>query len=245
MAIKLFLGCPGAGKSLAIQDLVYESTKQGWPCFVIDHCLEWLTHSLNEQTGELDKPNIRWRGKPPLIIRVPIDSPDEATEEGLEKNACLVHESIDGWTPELVAKQALRFGNCIYVDDEIDMFAVYKGWEENPLKEFIHRGRHMMNERNDITKMHVFGAARRPQNLHTDLTSMADEVFTFRVQGKTTLKRVVDEGYILPEQVEIARNMDNLDYFKWTSGGRIIQGYMKCIHGKTPACITCKTAEAS
>lgn len=125
------------------------------------------------------------------------------------------------------------------------MSAVYKGWEENPLREFIHRGRHMLNEEKAITKMHVFGAARRPSNLHTDLTSMADEVFTFRIQGKNTLKRVVDEGYILPEHVNTARTMDNLDYFKWTSGGRITAGYMKCIHGKSPACITCKTAEAS
>jgi hypothetical protein len=244
MAIKLFLGVPGGGKTLAMQDLVYESTKQGWPCFVIDNAFEWLTHTLD---GEI---NIRWRGRPPFIIRAPHIDADEgelmgAIDEAYERNAALVFEKFDGWNPMAVANLMTIRGNAIYVDDEIDLFATYKGWEENPLRNFIHRGRHMPNADNEPTQVHVYGASRRPQNLHTDLTSMADEVFVFRIQGVNTLKRVVAEGYILPNDVEDARTMENLDFYKWNSGGQITRGFLKCVHGKSPGCATCKTKTKS
>lgn len=225
MAIKLFLGVPGAGKTLAMQDLVHEMVmRQKWPCYIIDNAFEWLTETLD------GKPNIRWRGRPPRIIRAPppdSDEIDEVLDDAHQNPAAIVFEKFDGWTPFDVATLLTIRGNAIYCDDEIDLFATYKGWEENPLRGFIHRGRHLPNAENVPTEVHVFGAARRPQNLHTDLTSMADEVFCFRLQGKNTLKRVLDEGYVSPESIDECKTMPNLHYFKWNSGGAISRGELQ------------------
>lgn len=222
--IKLFLGMPGAGKTLAMQDLVYDSTKAGWPCFVIDNAFEWLPETLDGKT------NIRWRGRPPFIVRAPEpDSPDldSAVSEVLEKNGVLVCEKLDDWEPRMVADLVKQHGNAIYVDDEIDLFARYKDWDDNPLKDFIHRGRHMPNAENIPTEVHIYGAARRPQNLHTDLTSMASEVFTFRMQGMNTLKRIQAEGYVEPQLIEGLPKLPDLYFHKWEMGGKITQGILK------------------
>lgn len=211
--ITLALGVPGAGKSLALQDLVRRDCNSGHVAFVVDRAGEW----------EASSP--RWRGNPPRII----DAPKNATPEWLtglrDEGAGMVrfpypYEGVD------VARLAAAVGDITYVDDEIDLHATYSGWHENPLRSFCHRGRHLPDSQGVPRVVHVYGAARRPQNLHTDITSLADQILCFRVQGASTLKRLTQEGILAEENVIEATQLPTFHYFLWKSDGTRARGQL-------------------
>lgn len=114
---------------------------------------------------------------------------------------------------------AVSKGNIIYVDDEIDLIARYKDWNNSPLRVFVHEGRHALNEAGEPCKLHIFGACRRPQNLHRDLTDLADHFYLFRLRGKATLKRIIDDDLVdSDEQLEQIRTMEKFHFLHWPSG---------------------------
>lgn len=222
--ITLCLGVPGSGKSLALQDLVREGCAAGLTFAAFDHAFEWS--ALDKDGNE----NVRWRGEPPNIAHVEKCSHDEACDL-LEKardndgGSLLVFSAP--WESLDVARIVLDVGDCSFVDDEIDLIATNENWGGNPLKEFIHRGRHSVDRHGYPREVHAYGAARRIQYLHTDLTSLANQIFVFRLQGSTTLTRAVKEGFLEAEMVDTVRALPNLHFVKWTTEGRHAWGRLK------------------
>jgi len=227
MSIRLALGVPGAGKSLALQDMVRDGSREGHVYFVPDRAAEWSATELDGVT-----PNVRWRGDPPNIVYAPppqhekevidLDWYKEIRDTG---NAVVLFPYP--WEARDVARIAQQVGGVVYCDDEIDLLATYQAWLDNPVRDFVHRGRHLPDVDGIPREVHIYGAARRPQNLHTDVTSMADEVLIFRVAGSRTLKRLVDEGMLTEEMVPEARTMPNFHYFLWKSTGEITRGVLE------------------
>lgn len=215
MSVNLWVGVPGAGKTQGMVDAVARQAKTHL-FTVSSHAGEW------EDTAAP-----RWRGQGKKLPIYPI-------QVGPNKQEQVIQDLLDaqtgvyifgyGWEPIDVAAVTLAVGNAVYVNDEIDLFATYKNWEMNPLRDFVHRGRHLRNINGDVCTADIYGAARRVQNLHTDLTSMADEVIVFRSQGKHTIKRLVDEGYIDDAEVEHVRTMPNMQFCGWRSSGEKFYG---------------------
>lgn len=218
--IKLFVGVPGAGKSLAMQDtvrLLNRKSKLG--CIVNDRTSEW---GLEDKDGNA---NIRWRGDPPNIqILTPNESESEireAVRNARDNGTTCVFRYFTAWETCTWVK---RFGDLVYVDDEIDLSARKKDWESNPMRDFVHMGRHLPDEEGYPREVHLLGACRRVQNIHTDLTELADEVFVFKSQGKNTLQRLVAEGWLYDENLVEVTTMPFLRFFRWTSDGSITTG---------------------
>lgn len=215
MSVNLWVGVPGAGKTQGMMDAVAKQAKTH--LFIVSsHAGEW---------EDLTAP--RWRGMgkklPIYSIGVGPDKRDTVVQDLLDAHAGVFIFGY-GWEPIDVAMVTRDVGNAVYVNDEIDLFATYKNWEENPLRDFVHRGRHLRNINGDVCTCDIYGAARRVQNLHTDLTSMADEVMVFRSQGKHTIKRLVEEGYIEDEEVSHVRSMPNMQFCGWRSSGEKFYG---------------------
>jgi hypothetical protein len=55
---------------------------------------------------------------------------------------------------------------------------------------------------------------------------MADEVMVFRSQGKHTINRLREEGYVEESQLLTVRTMPNMQYFLWRSSGEITSGVL-------------------
>lgn len=180
--IRLAYGMPGAGKSTLLHDFVrVEAPAQRF--FVKAHSLEW-----NRESGH-------WRGRPPESLRV-ITGPDAFERfkgEDIPETGVFVFLNVEA---EHVVQLVKAKGASVYVDDEIDLIARRQGWDESSLRAIVHQGRHLQSERGDFTECHVMGACRRPQNLHTDLTDLADEVFVFRLKGGNTRKRLLMDSLI-------------------------------------------------
>lgn len=219
MSVRLFLGVPGAGKTQAMCD--FTSAHREHTFFVVDRANEWA-----------DGTSPRWRGKQPKTIEVQFT--DVTDDDSLRSTVNWVRENSPAmfifgphWKEPLdVAHLARSCGDCTYVDDEIDLVATYKTWLQSPLRDFVHRGRHLPDIDGVPRELHILGAARRPQNLHTDLTSMADEVMCFRVAGKHTLKRIEEEGYVTDEMLPTVRLMPNFQFFLWKNTGEIQAGML-------------------
>lgn len=218
--IKLFVGVPGAGKSLAMQDtvrLLNRESKLG--CCIVDRTNEW---NLSDKDGGK---NVRWRGDPPFITLVTPDFDDseirEIVTESRDKGTSVVFQQIE---PHIVGRWVQRVGDLVYVDDEIDLTARVKDWLENPLRAFVHTGRHLPDESGYPREVHILGACRRVQNIHTDLTELADEVFVFRSQGANTFKRILAEGWASDEDTEFIKTQPNLSFQKWQNDGTITRG---------------------
>lgn len=206
--ITLFYGVPGAGKTTAMMDYVSAHSDEH-RFLVVDRAGEWGSMDPEQP----DQPNPRWRGKTlPIVVVDKGNLPEPWPETGI----FLFQYPWEG--PE-VAQLVKDIGEAVYVDDEIDLVAVFKGWAESPLRDFVHRGRHLPNAQGEIGKVHILGAARRPQNLHTDLTSLADQTLIFRVQGHRTIDRLVADGMIDDSDIVTVRTMPNLDYKLWRSDG--------------------------
>lgn len=220
--IKLFVGVPGAGKSLAMQDtvrLLNRESKLG--CVVIDRTNEWAI---------LDKDglqNVRWRGDPPSLTLLTGGDSEGSIREALEgardNGRTVVFQQTE---PAVVGDWVRRIGYLVYCDDEIDLTARVKGWHENPLRAFVHTGRHLPNEDGYPSEVHILGACRRVQNIHTDLTELADEVFVFRSQGKNTIKRILDEGWCDDAHVYKIQTQPNLSYHRWRNDGSMTEGHL-------------------
>jgi hypothetical protein len=63
------------------------------------------------------------------------------------------------------------------------------------------------------------GAARRPQSLHIDVTSLADQAFIFRVKGRRTWTRLVDDLILSEEEVPTVAQLRPYAYKLWTASG--------------------------
>lgn len=198
MSIKLFYGMPGMGKTTLMHDYVRAHPQHRF--FIIEHSDEWLPDS------------IMWRGHPPKPIEV-VDKIDNLPQELPEAGAWVFY----GVEANEVAYAAIARGNVVFVDDELDMLARYKGWEQSPLRHMVHRGRHFPNDRGEICELHILGACRRPQNLATDLTDLADEVFSFRVQGKG-LQRLLDDSMLEQDEWDTVRTLPKFVCRHWPSG---------------------------
>lgn len=204
--ITLAYGVPGAGKSTLLHDLVRAQADLHL-FFVNDHEAGWGQDAVH------------WRGKPPPLTLVETEGELETLEQrpADEWPASGVyvfrHLEANRIVALLVAK-----GNGVYVDDELDLLARRQGWETSPLRTVVHQGRHALNEEGVPTTLHLYGACRRPQNLHTDVSSLADEVYMFRLQGKNTLKRCVDDNFLEEEQWELVRTLPKFEFIHWPSG---------------------------
>lgn len=215
MSVHLFVGVPGAGKTQAMVDM----------CAAMARTHVFMVCSKAGEWEDTKSP--RWRGQgkrlPIYTIGKGPDARSEVVSDLLEVNHGIYIFPYP-WEPVDVAQTVADVGNAVYVDDEIDQFAEYKSWLTNPLRDFVHRGRHMRNINGDVCTADIFGAARRIQNLHTDLTSMADEVMVFRSQGKYTIKRLVEEGYIDDAEIPHVRAMPNMQFVGWRSSGEKFYG---------------------
>lgn len=202
--IQLAYGVPGSGKSTLLHDLV-KAQAGVQKFFVIDHEAGWGLDGYH------------WRGEPPSLG---VYGPDDLTK--LEEvpsdewaQGVYVFRNVE---PEEVLTLAVAKGNVVYVDDEIDLIGRRKGWDASPLRTFVHQGRHALNEDGEPRELHVLGACRRPQNLHTDLTDLVDQVYVFRCQGSRTLKRLLDDSLIEDAQWEDVRALPNFSFIHWPSG---------------------------
>lgn len=206
--ISLFYGVPGAGKSQAMQDYVSAHAAEH-RFMVVNRLGEW-------NTGEEGAPNLRWRGKTLPIIQGP--EPKDVADFEFQPTGIYLFNFP--WEGNEVASLCVALGNCCYVDDEIDMAATYKNWNTSDLRHIVHRGRHMPNAKGEICELHMLGAARRPQNLHSDVTTLSDQCLIFRVQGRLTLDRLRQDGMIdSDEEWDRVRTQPNLSYKLWRSDG--------------------------
>lgn len=229
--INLFSGVPGAGKTQMIIEMMMAQ-------------LHAMTFLVRNSTGDFsDAHSPRWRGRDPKLVFV--QPSNEAIPEELEERKPGIYVFNEPWEGWQIANIGILLGWCTYVDDEIDLMAVYKGWVDNPLRQYIHRGRHSKTAEGDFAELHVYGGMRRIQNVTTDLTSMADQIFVFRSQGKQTMKRLVDEGIIEPSHVDMVKTFqggkdDNgkllpfMEFLLWKNSGTHTRGKLENpFYGKT------------
>jgi hypothetical protein len=167
---------------------------------------------------------IHWRGKPPEMTMV---GPEQM--EGLRDlpynewpdSGVWVFRNVEA---DEILSLAVSKGNIIYVDDEIDLIARYEGWRKSPLRVFVHEGRHALNEAGEPCKLHIYAACRRPQNLHRDITDLADHFYLFRLRGKATLQRIIDDDLVDSlSELETLKDMEKFHFLHWPSGelGRV------------------------
>lgn len=198
--ITLAYGLPGTGKTTLLHDLIRKQTKTQ-RFFIVDHANEWADGSAPH-----------WRGAAPELtvyddVRL---IPDEFPETGV-----FVFQNMESLT---VAQLVTQHGNAVFVDDEIDFIARKKGWDESPLRQIVHKGRHLKNELGEVTEAHIYGACRRPQSLHNDLSEMADQVFIFQVQGTRTLQRLESDSMIEDGEWERIRTLPKFHFRHYPSG---------------------------
>jgi len=209
MAIKLAYGLPGTGKSTLLHDLVrVQSNAQRFFC--MDYDASWGPDGF------------AWRGKPPQNLSVfqkgsgdweRLHSAFVAGDaEAMPDAGCFVFRN---YSAAEVAQYVKDVGNATYVDDEIDKTARKEGWLLSPLRAIVHEGRHLVNALGDICTANIMGACRRPQNIHTDLTDIADEIFVFRVQGDRTLGRLLADNTIEKEEWDTVRGLPKFNAWFW------------------------------
>jgi hypothetical protein len=201
--IVLCYGLPGMGKSTLLHDMIRAQPEQTF--FIVDHELGWGPDSIH------------WRGNPPehLTIYGPDDLPklQELKPEEFAPG-CYVFRNVE---PLDVAALACAKGWVTFVDDEIDMIGQRAGWNDSPLRLMIHQGRHLINEAGEPSEVHIYGACRRPQNLHTDLTDLVSEVFCFRIHGDNTLGRMKRDAVFDADQWDTIRNLPKFHCWHWPS----------------------------
>lgn len=203
--IALAYGLPGMGKSLLLHDMVArDAGRQRF--FICDHENGWWEGSIH------------WRGKPPKNIRLIQNEEDlealfdEDYEYWLEENetGLWVFQHCE---PSRIVELTVRVGDSVFVDDEIDTSARKKGWDGGPLRDVVHQGRHQPNDFGDYCQNHILGACRRPQNLHNDISELASHLFVFRVKGKNTLGRLLDDDTIEEQQWDEIRTLPKFRYW--------------------------------
>lgn len=212
--INLWIGWPGTGKTTSMIDFIGEHARAGHRFFVPDRAREFAA------TLEDGTPNPRWRGKPPPLIDVPyeLSQQEDAHEWFDDQPEGGVFLFTYPWEGLQVAQLVKDVGNATYADDELDLVGTRGKWETNPLRDIVHRGRHLANARGEMCEAHICGAARRPQSLHTDLSAIAEQALIFRVQGKLTLDRLRHDSWIEDDEWDVIRNQPNLHCKHWPSG---------------------------
>ena len=201
MAVVLFYGVPGAGKTLALHD--YLRTHPDHRFFVVD------------RAGEFDRGAWHWRGQPPAQLYVIGRRPAAELADALPSSGVFVFRGWEAWA---VAQLVIDLGDAVFVDDELDFAAQQVDWLRNPLRAICHQGRHQKNARGEVCANHILGACRRPQNLAADLTQVAEQVFIFRMQGDLTLNRLERDSMIEPSERDTIRNLPLLHYKHFPSG---------------------------
>jgi hypothetical protein len=207
MAIILAYGMPGSGKSTLLHDLVAAHARSH-RMFCQDNEAQWGPDGAH------------WRGHPPPLRL--IDGPEEFeafASEALEGELPPGVFTFRRVEPDAVVELAIAIGDVTYVNDEIDLIARAKGWLDSPLRAIVHMGRHLENVHGEHCQVHLMGACRRPQNLHTDLTDLADQVYVFRLRGSNTKKRLLaDETLETEEDWERLRELPNFHCRHYPSG---------------------------
>lgn len=212
--INLWIGWPGTGKTTTMMRYVQQHSAVH-RFFVVDRAAEW---GLTLDDGSR---NPRWEGTPTLH-EVPAElreaDPEKALEWFDQQPEAGIFLFRFPWEGLEVAELVRQVGNAVYTDDEIDLVGTRGKWEQNPLRDITHRGRHLPNARGEICEAHICGAARRPQSLHADLSAIAEQAFIFRVQGKLTLDRLRADSWIEDAEWDTIRNLPNLHFRHWPSG---------------------------
>lgn len=173
---------------------------------VVDHDASWGHDS------------VLWRGQPPVNLYV-IEEHDfqpwaEKSNENWPEKGVFAFRNVEPWA---IANLVVDLGDSVYVDDELDLTARAKGWLQSPLRKIVHQGRHLKNREGDICMVHILGACRRPQNLHTDVSTLADAVYIFRVQGRRTIDRLKDDSMIEEGHVDKVRQLPTFHFLHWPS----------------------------
>lgn len=241
MSIRLFIGWPGFGKSLAMQDICAEAANNGHIVYTVDRANEWREGATDKDGRD------RWRGEPPRILEWPQEFEREelierltALREDKGENRGAVVRFAFPWDGFAVGELAREIGDVIVADDEADYTANRGSWEQlhrerkcpcgevpcplvgfslNPYRDFAHRGRHLPSPLDRVQReVHLLGAMRRPENVHTDLSSIAEEVMLFRIAGYSTLERIEKEGWLSEEQIAELQRLEPLNYFLHKKG---------------------------
>lgn len=189
--IVLAYGLPGTGKSTLLHDLIRKQVHVH-RFFVVDREAGWGPDGAH------------WRGAPPTNLWVFGQHHRFPSVGMIPSTGVFVFRN---WEPLDVARLAIQHGDSIFVDDEIDFSARREGWSESPLRLIVHQGRHLPNARQQISECHILGACRRPQNLPSDLSELASEVYVFRIQGDLTLRRLVRDGHLEQENLDLVRRL--------------------------------------
>ncbi len=229
MSFRLWIGVEGSGKSQAMQDYVAADTSNCF--FVRDFRNDWAA------LDRYGQPNPRWRGAVPRMWSAPYPLTEEL-RKGLEvaRHEGGIVRFPYPWKPREVAQLALDVGDVVLVDDEIDELATYTEWEDNPVREIVHRGRGTPDSGGVIREVHLLGAARRAQNIHIDLCSLATSVCMFHLQGKRTMARCLEEEWLVAEQVPEVQtfavtrpggpHVPAFEFFLWERGGHRSRGFI-------------------
>lgn len=197
--IHLVYGNPQVGKSVLMHDLVrVQARSQRF--FVQDHDWSWGP----------DDP--RWRGKPPPgLLTLHRDLPADLPETGV-----FAFRGVGG---RAVAEHAKRLGCAVYVDDEIDKAGAKEGFVGSALRDIVNEGSHILSpDESSVHSVHILGACRRPQQLHTDLSCMAERVYIFRINGDLTIERMIRDSHITRDEAEQVQTQPKFAFKVWHNG---------------------------
>jgi hypothetical protein len=167
MPATLYLGVPKSGKTTVMQAHVQAlAAGRNPPIFLV------VDH--DDSWGKLQAPIYHdpaewWRHPVPVAIFRAVPGPE-------------------------IARLAIAIGWSTYVDDEIDLSLA--GWNTNPIREIVKRGRHLRNRAGKITAVSAMLATHRPSNLPSDVIGTFDRVYIGRLQSFTDAERVFREGWI-------------------------------------------------
>lgn len=162
----LYLGDPGSGKSYLMRSHVRQMIgKRDSPAFLI------VDHDDTWDFGEVYH-----------SIEEYLDNPYPVAV-------------FRGVVAESVAAAAIRIGDSVYVDDEIDG-ALDEGWKGGALREIVKRGRHLRNASGRITAVDAMIATHRPINLPTDIRGLFHRVYFGRFRSLNDAERIYKESWL-------------------------------------------------
>jgi len=124
--ITLFIGVPGSGKTQAMQDYI-AAQALGHRFLVVDRAGEWRAYT------DEGAPNPRWRGKQARLPIVQVSKDADSSEDGqTDLKDTGIYLFGYPWEGIDVAQLCVSLGNCVYVDDEIDLLQSIKDGKIHP-----------------------------------------------------------------------------------------------------------------